>query len=509
MRSFNVPNVRAAAIRLVAAGEPVHRVRRLRRRPGQRPGQQHRLQDRLGPRHHRPRRGAAGLLAASARNGASDPVRDRPRQPLAALAARPTVEGRPARRWPRLPASGRPTDSSSAGRPPREAGRATSWAAAGSRQSLAALAARPTSLAAALLDQLTGVARCSTHCLTRSDPGLRRSRRFASVVGMVGRIPVMDVMPLVDLGRQPAKATAGEPFPVTATVFREGHDKLGAEVVLTGPDGVRRPPVRMLPAGGDEPDRYLAWVTPDAEGAWTFEVQAWSDPIATWQHAAGLKIPAEVDVELMFTEGRLLLERVLAGSRQGRPPHCRRRPGRDRGQRPTPTVRRPPGSPRSSPPTWSRCWPPTRCASTSPSRARSRRTRTASGRSSAAGTSSSHDPRARPATRRPAKVTSGTFAPRRSGSTPSPTMGFDVIYLPADPPDRRGEPQGPEQHAHPGSGRHRITVGDRQQGRRARRGAPRPRHARRLRRVRGAGSLARASRSPSTWRCSAPPTTRG
>ncbi len=126
---------------------------------------------------------------------------------------------------------------------------------------------------------------------------------------MVGRIPIVDVMPLVDLGRQPAKATVGEPFPVRATVFREGHDKLGAEVVLTGPDGQPRPPVRMTRL--DDPvDRYLARVTPDQEGAWTFEVQAWSDPIASWQYAAGLKIPAGVDVELMFAEGALLLERV-------------------------------------------------------------------------------------------------------------------------------------------------------------------------------------------------------
>jgi starch synthase (maltosyl-transferring) len=128
---------------------------------------------------------------------------------------------------------------------------------------------------------------------------------------MVGRIPVMDVMPVVDLGRQPAKATVGEPLPVSASVFREGHDKLGAEVVLTGPDGVRRDPVRMA-KHGDVPDRYEAWMTPDAPGAWTFEIQAWSDPVATWQHAAGLKIPAGVDVDLMFTEGRLLLERVLS-----------------------------------------------------------------------------------------------------------------------------------------------------------------------------------------------------
>ena len=31
-----------------------------------------------------------------------------------------------------------------------------------------------------------------------------------------------------------------------------------------------------------------------------------------WQHAAGLKIPAGVDVDLMFMEGRILLEKVLA-----------------------------------------------------------------------------------------------------------------------------------------------------------------------------------------------------
>ena len=128
---------------------------------------------------------------------------------------------------------------------------------------------------------------------------------------MVGRIPVIDVMPLVDLGRQAAKATVGEPFPVSATVFREGHDQLGAEVVLTAPDGSRRPPVRMEKLEAPV-DRHQAWVTPDLPGEWAFEVHAWSDPIATWLHDAGLKIPAGVDVELMFTEGALLLERVLA-----------------------------------------------------------------------------------------------------------------------------------------------------------------------------------------------------
>jgi starch synthase (maltosyl-transferring) len=119
----------------------------------------------------------------------------------------------------------------------------------------------------------------------------------------------MDVTPVVNLARHPAKASVGEFFDVTAVVFREGHDQLGAEVVLTDPSGARRPPQRMHDVEGDVA-RMAATVNPDTEGAWTFEVQSWSDPIATWLHDAGIKIRAGVDVELMFTEGVLLLERV-------------------------------------------------------------------------------------------------------------------------------------------------------------------------------------------------------
>ena len=39
---------------------------------------------------------------------------------------------------------------------------------------------------------------------------------------------------------------------------------------------------------------------------------AWEIGILKGLHDAGLKIPAGVDVELMFTEGRLLMNRVLS-----------------------------------------------------------------------------------------------------------------------------------------------------------------------------------------------------
>ncbi|RYU09343.1 alpha-1,4-glucan--maltose-1-phosphate maltosyltransferase [Nocardioides iriomotensis] len=126
---------------------------------------------------------------------------------------------------------------------------------------------------------------------------------------MVGRIPVMDVTPVVEGGRYPAKGTVGEPLPVTAHVFREGHDALNADVVLIDPKGRRRAPVRMHKVP-EKVDLWTAEVVPDAMGPWSFEIESWSDPVATWRHNAEIKIPAGIDVELMFTEGALLLERA-------------------------------------------------------------------------------------------------------------------------------------------------------------------------------------------------------
>ena len=146
----------------------------------------------------------------------------------------------------------------------------------------------------------------------RTRPWFRRRRQHGMFGPMVGRIPVMDVTPVVEGGRYPAKAAVGEPFPVSATIFREGHDELNADVVLTGPDGARRPPVRMRQGrhGARPLARRRSRRTPS--GAWTFEIESWSDPVATWRHNAEIKIPAGIDVELMFTEGALLLERLAA-----------------------------------------------------------------------------------------------------------------------------------------------------------------------------------------------------
>jgi starch synthase (maltosyl-transferring) len=128
---------------------------------------------------------------------------------------------------------------------------------------------------------------------------------------VIGRIPILDVWPVLPGESVPARAVAGETFLVSATVFREGHEMLGAAVVLTGPDGVDSPlvPMRELAPGTD---RYGGEVTPDREGSWQFRVEAWGDPLARWYHDASIKVPIGQDVELMLTEGARLLDRAAA-----------------------------------------------------------------------------------------------------------------------------------------------------------------------------------------------------
>ena len=49
---------------------------------------------------------------------------------------------------------------------------------------------------------------------------------------MAGRIEIDDVAPVVSAGRYPAKAVVGEVVPISATVWREGHDAVAASLVV-------------------------------------------------------------------------------------------------------------------------------------------------------------------------------------------------------------------------------------------------------------------------------------
>ena len=125
-----------------------------------------------------------------------------------------------------------------------------------------------------------------------------------------GRIPITDVAPAVESGRIPAKAVVGEHILIRATVFREGHGSLGVEAVLVDPSGAETTRVRMRDLGTGV-DVWGATVSPDAEGAWSFRIEAWDDPWGTWWHRASIKVPAGVDIEVELEEGARLIDALI------------------------------------------------------------------------------------------------------------------------------------------------------------------------------------------------------
>ena len=128
-----------------------------------------------------------------------------------------------------------------------------------------------------------------------------------SEISKVGRFPIVDVSPVVDFGRFPTKATQGEVLDFSATAFREGHDALAVELVLTQPDGsVSRTSMNLTNPGLD---RWKVRIQLNQIGRHKFQISAWDDEFASWLQATKVKLAAGVDQELMMLEGTGLIER--------------------------------------------------------------------------------------------------------------------------------------------------------------------------------------------------------
>ena len=124
----------------------------------------------------------------------------------------------------------------------------------------------------------------------------------------IGRIPIRNLSPVQPEDRWPARAFDGEVVPFGATVFREGHDLIGVDLLLVDPDG-KQTQHHMSP-GAAGTDRWQVLAKLNGVGNWRFRVQAYSDDWASWLHNADIKIPLGQDVELVFSEGLVLLGRA-------------------------------------------------------------------------------------------------------------------------------------------------------------------------------------------------------
>jgi starch synthase (maltosyl-transferring) len=121
------------------------------------------------------------------------------------------------------------------------------------------------------------------------------------------RIQIQAVEPLLDCGRYPVKRTVGDPVDVYATVFKDGHDSLGAAIRVKGPGDARWREQPLQDLGND---RFGGTFTVDRPGRWRYCVTAWADRVATWQHEIRRKLEAgQSDLSGELAEGAVLLGR--------------------------------------------------------------------------------------------------------------------------------------------------------------------------------------------------------
>jgi starch synthase (maltosyl-transferring) len=113
------------------------------------------------------------------------------------------------------------------------------------------------------------------------------------------------VSPQVDCGRYPVKRTVGDRVEVTARIFRDGHETLGAAVRHKGPDATRWSETPLEPLGNDV---WAGSFEVDRPGLWSFRVEAWVDRVASFQEELRRKIGAgQTDLASELSEGSVLL----------------------------------------------------------------------------------------------------------------------------------------------------------------------------------------------------------
>jgi starch synthase (maltosyl-transferring) len=119
------------------------------------------------------------------------------------------------------------------------------------------------------------------------------------------RIQIQRVTPQVDCGRYPVKRTEGDRVDVTAVVFRDGHEQLGASIRFKPPGATRWQEAPLEALGNDY---WAGSFRVDRPGSWCYRVEAWVDRVASLQEELRRKVDAgQKDLASELAEGAVLL----------------------------------------------------------------------------------------------------------------------------------------------------------------------------------------------------------
>ncbi|MDR2508830.1 MAG: DUF3416 domain-containing protein [Candidatus Ancillula sp.] len=137
-----------------------------------------------------------------------------------------------------------------------------------------------------------------------------KNNQAVKLNNLIERFPVLSASPLFEGGRFPAKIAVGEIFPVSAKIFREGHDFVSGTCVIKEKNGKTVTSHSMKQVGFEGDDDFWGLAkAPDIPGEYSIHIESWSDTYHTWEHVAWIKIPQNIDIELVFEEGARIFER--------------------------------------------------------------------------------------------------------------------------------------------------------------------------------------------------------
>ncbi len=103
-----------------------------------------------------------------------------------------------------------------------------------------------------------------------------------------------------------------------ASIYREGHDALGAHVQLFNSLGKLEDEVIMNEVSQGS-DRFRAMLTLPSAGDFTFRITAYDHPYSSWHHDSEIKISANIDVELCCEIGARIFEEKIAEDPKSKP----------------------------------------------------------------------------------------------------------------------------------------------------------------------------------------------
>ncbi|MEQ5788722.1 alpha-1,4-glucan--maltose-1-phosphate maltosyltransferase [Erythrobacter sp. NFXS35] len=133
----------------------------------------------------------------------------------------------------------------------------------------------------------------------------RGSRKAASAAAALPRIVIENLAPVAAGGPFAVKCVVGERIDVTAHIYADGHEKIGARLLWRAEDEKEWRAVQMLEESNDE---WSAAFAPERLGRHEYTVEAWDDRFGYFRESIGKKVDAGVAQPVEFEEGRQFLE---------------------------------------------------------------------------------------------------------------------------------------------------------------------------------------------------------